>query len=202
MSGTPETPTAQEQPAGEQPAEQPLDAPAPEPGVEEAVSADQAPSDTPPADPTEPAGPADASAAPAPVPEPEQAERDYLDDLRRLQADFENYKKRMVRQQTDLLERAAEQLVLKLLPVLDTIDLARSHGAGDDVEQVAAALVGVLEKEGLERIDPVGEAFDPNQHEAVQHEPGDGDAVVSALMRAGYRWKGRVVRPAMVTVKG
>ena len=156
-----------------------LSEPAPEPGVGEAVEADPVPADAPAVE-----------------------THDYLDDLRRLQAEFENYKKRMVRQQTDLLERAAEQLVLKLLPVLDTVDLARSHGASEDAEQVAGSLITVLEKEGLERIDPVGDPFDPTQHEAVQHEPGDGDAIVSGLMRAGYRWKGRVVRPAMVTVKG
>ena len=187
--------------------EEPLDVPAPEPGVEEAAAADPAPSDAPPGDPTHPGGTAPSTASggvtSAPDAAPDAAPtRDYLDDLRRLQAEFENYKKRMVRQHTDLLERAAEQLVLKLLPVLDTVDLARSHGLSEDVEQIAGSLIGVLEKEGLQRIDPVGDAFDPNEHEAVQHEPGDGDPVVSGLMRAGYRWKGRVVRPAMVTVKG
>jgi molecular chaperone GrpE len=133
-------------------------------------------------------------------------ERDeYLDALRRLQADFENYKKRMQRQQADLLERAGEELASKLLPVLDTIDLAVQHGAGDGVEKIATALLDVLTKEGLERIDPVGDAFDPNEHEAVAHEPGEGETaepVVSSLMRAGYRWKGRLVRAAMVTVRG
>jgi molecular chaperone GrpE len=133
-------------------------------------------------------------------------ERDeYLDSLRRLQADFENYKKRMQRQQADLLERAGEELAAKLLPVLDTIDLAVQHGAGEGVEKIAAALLDVLTKEGLERIDPVGAAFDPNEHEAVAHEPGEGEGgepVVSGLMRAGYRWKGRLVRAAMVTVRG
>jgi len=137
-----------------------------------------------------------------------EKERDeYLDALRRLQADFENYKKRMVRQQTETLERAGEDLAAKLLPILDTIDLARQHGAGEGVEQIAAALTDVLTKEGLERIDPVGQPFDPNEHEAVSHEPGDGaedggGPVVANLMRAGYRWKGRLVRPAMVTVRG
>jgi molecular chaperone GrpE len=135
-------------------------------------------------------------------------ERDeYLDSLRRLQADFENYKKRMQRQQGDLVERAGEDLVGKLLPVLDTIDLAVQHGGGEGVEKIAAALLDVLTKEGLERIDPVGDTFDPNEHEAVAHEPGEGDSgasepVVSSLMRAGYRWKGRLVRAAMVTVRG
>jgi molecular chaperone GrpE len=144
---------------------------------------------------------------------------EYLDALRRLQADFENYKKRVLKQQTEHLERAAEALVVKLLPILDALDLAVAH-AGDDspeakvVAPIASSLVDVLEKEGLERIDPQGQAFDPNQHDAVMHEPqganggpeeheeGGGEPQVSGVMRAGYRWKGRVLRPAMVKVKG
>ena len=131
-------------------------------------------------------------------------ERDeYLDALKRLQADFENYKKRIIRQQTEHLKRAAETLVEKLLPVLDTFDLALVHDEGFD--QVLASLMGVLEKEGLERIQPDGAAFDPKEHDAVAHEPRDDDAhgaEVIEVMRPGYRWKGRVVRPAMVKVKG
>ena len=136
-------------------------------------------------------------------------ERDeYLDALRRLQADFENYKKRMVRQQTEHLERAAEHLVEKLLPVFDTADLALAHSGGpgdtafEAVQQVWSSLFDALAKEGLERIDPTGDPFDPNEHEAVMHEPGDGGPEVVDVMRAGYRWKGRVLRPAMVKVKG
>ena len=64
---------------------------------------------------------------------------DYRDALIRLQADFENYKKRMIKQQTDHLERAAGALVEKLLPVLDTADLALAHGGGEDVKQLAGA---------------------------------------------------------------
>ena len=135
-----------------------------------------------------------------------ERERDeYLDALRRLQADFENYKKRMVRQQTEHLERAAEHLITKLLPVFDTVDLAVAHGGGEEVQQVWSTLFDTLAKEGLERIDPMGQPFDPNQHEAVMHEPADGDHAepeVVDVMRAGYRWKGRLVRAAMVTVKG
>ena len=134
-----------------------------------------------------------------------ERERDeYLDRLQRLQADFENYKKRMQRQHTDTLDRAGEGLASKLLPVLDTIDLAKQHGAGEGLDQIANALLDVLTKEGLERIDPVGEPFDPNEHEAVSHEPADdaSEPSVSGLLRAGYRWKGRLVRAAMVTVRG
>jgi molecular chaperone GrpE len=133
-----------------------------------------------------------------------QQRDEYLDALRRLQADFENYKKRMIRQQTEHLERAAAGLVEKLLPVFDTVDLAVAHGGGEEVKQIWTALFDALEREGLERIDPAGGVFDPTVHDAVAHEPGDGgrEPEVSEVMRAGYRWKGRVLRPAMVKVKG
>ena len=133
------------------------------------------------------------------------AERDdYLDALKRLQADFENYKKRVLKQQTEHLERAAESLVEKLLPVLDTFDLATRHG-GEGLDQVQGQLMAALEKEGLERVDPLGKPFDPNESDAVAHEEGDGDSsppVVSEVMRTGYRFKGKLLRPAMVKVKG
>ena len=129
------------------------------------------------------------------------AERDdYLDQLRRVTADFDNYRKRIVKQQTEHLERAAEGLVEKLLAVLDVFDAALAHGEGFD--QVHASLVGLLEKEGLERIDPVGKPFDPNEADAVAHEEADEGPIVSEVLRAGYRWKGRVLRPAMVKVRG
>src|SRR5438309_842996 len=126
---------------------------------------------------------------------------DYLDALKRLQADFENYKKRILKQQTEHLERAAAGLVEKLLPVLDTLDLAIAHG-GEGLDQVQGQLMAALEKEGVERIDPVGKPFDPNESDAVAHEPGEGDPVGSEVMRTGYRFKGKLLRPAMVKVKG
>ena len=132
-------------------------------------------------------------------------ERDeYLDSLRRTQADFENYRKRMMKQQADQAEGAAVRLVEDLLPVLDACDGAIFHGA-TEVEPVFAALLGTLEKAGLERIDPTGEPFDPNRHEAVMHEPaadGDEGTLVTDVMRRGYSWKGRVLRAAMVKVRG
>lgn len=127
---------------------------------------------------------------------------DYLDALRHLQADFENYKKRVAKQQAETLERAVAGLVDKLLPVLDTADLALAHGAGEGVKQIAEALSDALDKEGLERIATAGAPFDPNLHDAVAHEPGDGAQEVAEVLRAGYLWKGRVIRPAMVKVRG
>lgn len=134
--------------------------------------------------------------------DPVAAERDdYLNRLKHVQADFANYRKRMIKQQMEHEDRATEGLVLKLLPVLDNFDLALSHGS-EDVVPVQRSLLDVLEAAGLERIDPAGQPFDPNEHDAVQHEEGDGEPEVIEVHRAGYRWKGRVLRPAMVKVKG
>jgi molecular chaperone GrpE len=136
-------------------------------------------------------------------------ERDDLRDTsQRLQADFENYKKRMLREQTLVVERATEGLVEQLLPVLDNFAAAVGHLDADvDPQQlrkgVALAvqeLVDVLGRNGLERIDAAGVPFDPNEHDAVAQEPGDGEPIVGEVLRAGYRLKGRVVRPAMVKV--
>ncbi|HVC26112.1 MAG TPA: nucleotide exchange factor GrpE [Acidimicrobiales bacterium] len=148
------------------------------------------------------------------------AERDeYLDALRRLQADFENFRKRTARQQAETFDRASEAVIERLLPALDALDLALAH-AGEKGEpptdlEVAFAQIGnllrdVLAKEGLERIDSTGVAFDPTVHDAVAHVPAgeedgvatdvSGPAVVETL-RTGYRLKGRVLRPAMVKVR-
>jgi molecular chaperone GrpE len=113
----------------------------------------------------------------------------------------------MLKQQTEHVERAAGVLVEKLLPVLDNFDLALAHGE-DGVDAVYRSLMNVLEAEGLEKLDPVGKPFDPNEHDAVVHEPagddpgGDAGPSVSEVLRPGYRWKGRLLRPAMVKVRG
>jgi molecular chaperone GrpE len=140
-----------------------------------------------------------------------ESERDeYLDTLRRVQAEFENYRKRVIKEQTALVDRATSGLVEHLLPVLDSFELALSNldsAGGDDsesvrkgVELVYAELLGVLEKAGLSRIEAEGKPFDPNVHEAVMQEDGDGEPVVTDVLRTGYTLKGRVLRPAMVKV--
>jgi molecular chaperone GrpE len=130
------------------------------------------------------------------------AEREqFLDAYRRAQADFENYRKQAQKRQDDAVARALGGFVERLLPVLDAVDAAAAQGAADAVEPVVSALFGALEKEGLERIDPKGAAFDPTVAEAVVHEPGEGGAqVVSEVLRTGYRWQGRLLRPALVKV--
>lgn len=133
------------------------------------------------------------------------AERDeYLDRLRRLQADFENYKKRTAREHREAGQTAKARLADALLPVLDSCDAALVHGASG-VEPVFAALLGVLEKEGLERLDPLDQPFDPEHHEAVLHEhadEADAEPTVVEVLRPGYLWHGKVIRAAMVKVKG
>jgi molecular chaperone GrpE len=141
-----------------------------------------------------------------------QGERDeYLAALQRTMADFENYRKRIQRTQDEQLVRATSSLVSKLLPVLDTLDLALAHQSeagvdSEDAKALTAAralLLDVLAKEGLERVDEVGVTFDPSVHDAVaRSEDEGGEVVVDQVMRSGYRWKGQIVRPAMVSVKG
>jgi molecular chaperone GrpE len=130
------------------------------------------------------------------------AEREqFLDAYRRAQADFENYRKQAQKRQDDAVARQLGALVERLLPVLDACDAASAQGASQAVEPIVSALYGALEKEGLERIDPKGEPFDPAVAEAVVHEPGDGGPqVVADVLRTGYRWQGRLLRPAMVKV--
>jgi molecular chaperone GrpE len=124
----------------------------------------------------------------------------YLEAFQRAQADFENYRKQAQKRQDDAVVRSLGRFVESLLPVLDSCDAALSHGASE-VEPVLTVLYGALEKEGLERIDPKGAAFDPAEAEAVMHEPGEGgEQTVAEVLRPGYRWRGQVLRPAMVKV--
>lgn len=131
------------------------------------------------------------------------AERDeYLDLARRVQAEFENYKRRVDQQRVEQRERAAESLVSELLPVLDAGEAALAQGL-EDVAAIHGQLLGALEKQGLSAVTDAEVDFDPNIHEAVMHEEGDGDTpMVAEVLRTGYLWNQRVLRPAMVKVRG
>ncbi|MEY2431786.1 MAG: molecular chaperone GrpE [Acidimicrobiaceae bacterium] len=133
------------------------------------------------------------------------AQRDeYLALAQRLQAEFENYKKQTMKRNTEVIEHAASELATKLLPVLDAFDNAIIQGV-EGISPIHKALFDTLQKEGLEVIDTDGVVFDPHLHEAVMHEEADDGAtepVVSDTLRTGYVWKGRVMRPAMVKVRG
>jgi molecular chaperone GrpE len=137
-----------------------------------------------------------------------QAE-EYREHLQRMAADFDNYRKRVLKEQTRAVEMAAEPLVRRLLEVLDEFDLALMaaeqkpdfekflHG----VELVYAKLQDILRSEGLERIEAEGKPFDPTLHEALMQSGGpEGEPVVADVLRPGYTMKGRVIRPAGVKV--
>jgi molecular chaperone GrpE len=134
---------------------------------------------------------------------PIEVERDeYRDTLQRVKAEFDNYRKRTAKEAVETRERAAAALVTQLLPVLDACDAAVLHDA-TDVGPISKMLLETLAKEGLEPMIPEGQPFDPELHEAVLHEEGDGgESVVTESLRTGYLWKGRVLRPAMVKVRG
>jgi molecular chaperone GrpE len=135
---------------------------------------------------------------------------EYREHLQRLQAEFENYRKRVLKEQTRAVELAAQPFVLRLLEVLDEFDLALiaaerrpdidSFRKG--VELVYAKLAEALHAEGLDRIPAEGKPFDPTEHEALmQSGGGDGEPHVAEVFRQGYRLKGRVIRPASVRVE-
>ena len=138
------------------------------------------------------------------------AERDsYLADSQRLAADFANYRKQSEKRVADDAAAQSAELVRNLVPVLDACDSAIGQDPESAVLPIRSALIGELERSGLELLAPeTGEAFDPEQHEAVMHdtEAADDDAAegprIAEVFRAGYVWKGKVVRPAMVKVVG
>jgi len=139
-----------------------------------------------------------------------RAEADeYLDNLRRLAADFENYRKRVERDQVENVKRASERIVAALLPVLDSFDAAFAFEAQTPAEEkllegfrsTYQQLLDALRREGLEVIPAVGRPFDPAIHEAVAAPAGgDGELVVVEELRRGYMLHDRVIRPALVRV--
>ena len=134
-----------------------------------------------------------------------EGERDsYLEDLQRVSAEFANFRKQAEKRSIEVAAVARGALAERLLPVLDACDLAIEHGA-DAVVPIRSSLVNALEPAGLEVLDPVDQPFDPTLHEAVLHVPaedGDDVQVVVEVLRRGYAWSGRVLRPAMVKVRG
>ncbi len=133
---------------------------------------------------------------------------DYLDQLRRISAEFANYKKRMAREQLSITERATERLVKELLPVHDDLERALEAFAAHDEAQVAKgvelvhrSLTAVLGREGVVAIEPDGEAFDPHRHEALLSQPSEApEGTVIQVVQKGFQLGDRVVRPARVVV--
>jgi len=131
-----------------------------------------------------------------------------LDHLKRLQAEFDNYRRRSDRERLEIGDRAQGVLIARLLPVLD--DLDRAAGMVEDKEGPLAKgfllvrdkLFHVLEEAGMERIPAVGETFDPHRHEALLTEPVEPERAEQVLeeLVVGYTFKGRVIRPTRVKV--
>ena len=133
------------------------------------------------------------------------AERDaYLEDLQRVTAEFTNFRRQTMRRNTELVAQAASRLARELLVVLDACEAAASQGV-EGIDAVQAQLLGVLTGEGLTVLGTVDEPFDPGFHEAVMSEESGTDdqsaPVVADVLRTGYAWNGRVLRPAMVKVR-
>ena len=130
------------------------------------------------------------------------AERDdYLDQLQRTKAEFANARRRLDERAELQKAQAAANLVERILPVLDSCEAALGQGI-DEIRPISDALFEVLSGLGLERVDAAGQPFDPELHEAVLYEEGEGEQVVVETLRAGYRWNDRVLRAAMVKVQG
>jgi len=134
---------------------------------------------------------------------------EYLTSLRYLQADFENYRKRVDREIRELEEFSTLGLVRKLVPVLDDLELAvasatkaEDKGLLEGVKMVQKNLSSALESEGLKKIKAVGAPFDPSAHEAVDKVQGtdNSEDMVVEEMRKGYTFKGKVLRPSAVKV--
>ncbi|HYY34667.1 MAG TPA: nucleotide exchange factor GrpE [Gaiellaceae bacterium] len=139
--------------------------------------------------------------------EVEKERDDYLNDLQRVAAEFENYRKRVARDQASLAARAHERLVKELLPVLDDLEralqAAAEHQEGqleDGVRLVHRELQEALAKEGLVEIETNGH-FDPHVHEALLSQPSDkDDGAILEVLQKGYRLGDRVLRPARVVI--
>ena len=134
---------------------------------------------------------------------------EYLNKLKYLQADFENYKKRVNREIGDAINFGNQKLITELLTVLDELEYAINAGKNSDnkdallqgVEITLKKLYGLLEKEGLLKIETVGKKFNPFNHEVVQRISGNNDEeLIVEEIRAGFTLKGKVLRPSLVKI--
>jgi molecular chaperone GrpE len=193
--------------AGERGEAAPAEPVIPEPAADPAVDATDVPEDAPTDVPKN--MPEGARVEESDLERAQREAAEYLDHLRRLQAEFDNFRKRTLKQQSHAVELAAQPVVARLLEVLDDFDLALMSAEQQPdfekfrkgVELVYAKLRDALRAEGLERMEAEGKPFDPEQHEALmQIGEGEGELTVADVLRPGYTLKGRVIRPAGVRV--
>lgn len=152
---------------------------------------------------SEPLNTASLLQTPPPPGSSSESEPDYLGDLQRLQAEFDNYRKRVMRDSASAGDRAAARVIENLLPVLDNFERAIAHGeGGEGVQLVFKDLLAALESEGLEEVPADGAAFDPTIHDAIESREVEGleEPAIVEVYRRGYMHKGQLIRPAMVVV--
>ena len=125
--------------------------------------------------------------------------KELEDRLLRLQAEFENFRKRNAKEQDGLADRANAELLSKLLPVVDEMEVAVKHTKDDGVKMVYMNLMSTLGKQGLEEMDTLGKSFDPYYHDALKQEDGDEGKILEIIQK-GYLFKGKVLRHAKVIV--
>ena len=144
--------------------------------------------------------------------EAETQRDEYLDHLRRERAEFDNFRKRNAKERLEAMDRGIQSLATELLGVLDNFGhvLAAAEGSSDEAlakgaSMVHEELIGVLRRFGLEEVPGKGSAFDPQWHEAMMQVAAEEDLdepIVAEVLRTGYSFKGRVLRPASVSVAG
>ena len=143
--------------------------------------------------------------------ESEQRIGELTEALQRLQAEFENYKKRQAQESAEAMVRAKEMVLSELLPALDNFDLASSHLPAElegnswaqGMQYVGQQLTQKLDEIGVKKIIPIGEEFDHNMHEAIEHVTSDKpEGIITDVITPGYQIGDRVVRPARVKVSG
>ena len=138
---------------------------------------------------------------------------EYLDLAQRTRAEFENYRRRSVKEAAAAQERGAAKLALELLPAIDNLDRALAHAAGDEngdatfvagIKHVQSDVLAALKRAGIEPYSPEGERFDPQFHEAVAQQPFEGaePGTVVEVYQRGYRQGESILRPARVIVAG
>ena len=131
---------------------------------------------------------------------------DILETLQRVQAEFENYKKRVEKEKSDFIRSACSKIIKELLPILDNFDMAMKNTSNHDdfvkgVEMIHSQLFSALSKEGLKQIDAEGKNFNPYVHEALMQEESDkGDGIVIEEFQKGYMIGDTVVRHSKVKV--
>jgi molecular chaperone GrpE len=147
-------------------------------------------------------GPAPSGPAPEAAPAPVDEAAELKATLQRVKAEYDNYRKRAIRQEQAAADRAKAIVAGQLLPVLDDLDRARSHGdlESGPLKSVADKLAAALEGIGLTAFGVEGDEFDPALHEAVQHEGDGSNPVLGTVMRRGYKLGDQVLRHALVGV--